>query len=104
MELNILERLILLQILPKEGNFVTLNIVRDLQSSLSPNEEEIKEFEIKQVKEQITWNEKAIIPKEIKIGEKATDIIVEALEKLDKENKLNVQHMSIYEKFIKNKD
>jgi len=101
MKLNILERFTILQILPKEGNFVTLNIVRDLQKSLAPSEEEFKEFEIKQVGEQTTWNEKGIVDKEIKIGEKSTDIIIEALEKLDKENKLTPQHMSVYEKFIK---
>lgn len=104
MELNILERFKILQILPQEGNFATLNIVRDLQTSLSPTEEEFKDFEIKQVGDQTSWNEKAIVFKEIKIGEKATDIIVEALEKLDKENKLTAQHISVYEKFVKNKD
>jgi len=104
MKLNLQERFVLLQVLPKEGNFMTLKIVRDLQDSLSPSEEELKECGVTQKEEQITWNEKGREEKEIKIGEKATDIIVEALDKLDKENKLSTQHMTLYEKFIENKD
>ena len=101
MELNILERITILQILPQEGNFTTLKIVRDLQASLAPSEEEFKEFEIKQVDNMTTWNEKGREGKEITIGEKASDVVMEALEKLDKEKKLTANHISIYEKFIK---
>ena len=104
MKLNLLERFKILKTLPQEGNFSTLKIVRHLQESLSPSEEEYKEFGIKQDGEQLTWTEKGLEEREIDIGEKATDIIIEALEKLDKDGKLTPQHISIYEKFIKNKD
>ena len=101
MELNILERFMLLQLLPKEGNFVTLKIVRDLQEVLAPTEEEFKELDIKHVDGNTTWNEKGREEKEITIGEKASDIIIEALKKLDKESKVTENHISIYEKFVK---
>ena len=104
MKLNLAERFKILQILPKEGNFVTLNIVGELQKELAPSEEEFKEFEITQKDTQITWNIKGSKEKEIKVGEKASDIISEELEKLDKENKLTAQDISIYKKFVKNKD
>ena len=93
--------------------------VRKLQDFLSPSEEEYKEFRIKQSGEefveedgstsivaegQTRWNKKGLEELEIEIGEKATDIIIEALEKIDKEKKLTAQHMSVYEKFVKNKD
>ena len=101
MKLNLIERLSILQILPQEGNFVTLNVTRKLQESLAPTEEEIKEYGIAQEGTQVTWNEKGTKEKELEIGEKATDIIVESLEKLDKDKKLTSQHISIYEKFVK---
>jgi len=118
MKLKLLERFVILKMLPIEGTFATLNIVRTLQKSLAPSEEEYKEFGIKQAGEeyidkdgnkiivpenQSMWNEKGVEEIDIEIGEKATDIIIESLEKLDKEGKLMSQHMSIYEKFIKNK-
>ena len=104
MKLKLIERLTILQILPHEGNFATLNIVRTLKETLAPTEEEFKKFEIIQDADQTKWNEKGKEELELKIGEKATDVIVEALEKLDKEKKITAFHLSIYEKFVKNKD
>jgi len=101
MKLNVLERLQLLQILPKEGNFVTLKIVKTLLNNISIGEKEFKEFDIKQTGEQLTWNAKGNEDRELEIGEKATDIIIEVLKKVDKEGKLNNQMLSLYEKFIK---
>jgi fructosamine-3-kinase len=102
MKLNLSERLTILGILPKEGSFVTLQIIRDLQKNLSPTEEEFKEFEIKQDAQKIGWNAKGAIEKEIKLGEKAQDIVVEVLKELDKNKKLSLQHVSLWEKFVKN--
>ena len=47
----------------------------------------------------MTWNEKGADERDIKIGEKATDILIEALRKLDEDKKLTNQHFSLYEKF-----
>lgn len=99
-KLNVFERLILLNILPKEGDFTTLKIVRKLREDLSFSEEEHKKFNLKQDGPTVTWNTEADKPKEIPIGEKATDVIVDALKKLDKEKKLTDQHFTLYEKFI----
>ena len=101
MKLNLFERFIALGILPKEGNFVTLKIIQNLKMSLAPSQEEITEFEIKQDGVNTSWNDKGKEDREIEIGEKATDIIIEALKKLDKEKKLTEQHYTIYEKFVK---
>ena len=109
MKLNLLERLTILNILPREGNFATLKILRDVQGVLSPSEAEFKEFGIttelnKETNQtQTNWNKKGIEEREINIGEKANDIIVETLKKLNDEKKLNPQHMSAYEKFVGDK-
>lgn len=100
MKLNVLERITALGILPEAGNFATLKIVQNLQMALSLTEVEFKEFEVVQKGDQMTWNEKGREEKEIKIGEKATDILIEALKKLDEEKKLTNQHFSLYEKFV----
>ena len=102
MELTVLERISLLGILPKESNFVTMKIANDLKKNLSFSEEELKELELKEDKETgfINWKQEADTGKEVPIGEKATDIIVEGLEKLDSDKKLTAQFMSVYEKFV----
>lgn len=100
MELKVFDRLMLLNILPTEGNFLTLKIVTQLRQDLSFTEEELKRFEIVQDGGSVTWNRIADEPKEVAIGEKATDIIVEALKKLNDTKKLTMQHYKLYERFI----
>lgn len=100
MELGTFDRLILLNILPKEGDFTTLKIVRKLREDLSFTEAEHKALQFDQTEGNIRWKTEGDIPREITIGEKATDLIVETLKKLDKDKKLGEQHYSIYEKFI----
>lgn len=101
MKLNVFERLILLQILPAEGSFVTLKIVKDLKEVVALSESDFKEFEVKQDDTQLRWNTKGNEEREIAIGEKATDIIIEALNELDEEKKLTERHFTLYEKFVK---
>ena len=102
MELNIHERVRLLGILPKEGNFITLRIVRDLQTDLSFKEEDIKKYKLVQTGDQVNWDGAADAKeqKDIKMGGEATALVVKALKDMDKDNKLTPQHMSLYEKFI----
>ena len=100
MELDVRERLILLSILPQEGNFITLKVVRKLRESLSFSEEEIKQYKFVQSEGRVTWDDKAEQSKEIEIGEKAMDIIKEALKKLNEDKKLKDEHFTIYQKFV----
>ena len=103
MKLSIMERLVLMGVLPTEGNFVTLRIVRDLQKELSFSEDELKRYKITQTSDnKVTWDEKAAADKkDVQIGERAEDIIVNALEDLDKKQKLTPSHLDLYEKFVK---
>ena len=100
MNLSVKERLILLSILPQEGNFITLKVVRKLREALSFSEEEIKKYKFVQSGSQVTWDNTIEQGKEIEIGEKATDIITETLKKLDEQKKLKDEYFSVCEKFI----
>jgi len=100
MILNVSERLTILNVLPEEGNFATMKILNDLRMSLSYTEKETKKWGITHDEEAqfMAWKENG--EAEIPIGEKATGIIMDELRKLDKQNKLTLQVMPIYEKFI----
>jgi len=100
MNMSVLERLVALSILPKEGDYATLKILTNLRLSLSFTEEETKAWGITTNPEngKTSWKEDAVV--EIPLGEKATDIIVDALKKLNREEKLPAESMSLYEKFI----
>jgi len=100
MNLSVLERLVLLKILPKEGDYASLKILTNLRLSLAFTEDEVKGWGIAgdAATNRTTWqvDGRADIP----IGEKATDIVVDAFKKLNREKKLSVDDMTAYEKFI----
>lgn len=102
MNLTIRERIILLSILPKEGNYAMLKILTNLRMSLAFTEEEVKEWNVVTDPDtwQTTWNKDAVGTVEIPIGEKATDIIVDAFKKLNKQNKLVEEMIDTYERFV----
>lgn len=99
MKLNVLERITLLQLLPTEGTYVTMKVLMNLKARLAFNEKEIKEFKIEEKEGRITWSKSG--EKEIEIGEKAEEIVGDALKKLNESGKVNEQNIILYEKFIK---
>ena len=101
MNLTIRERIIVLSILPKEGNYAMLKILTNLRMSLAFTEEEVKGWHIVSdvATMATTWDED-VEAVEIPIGEKATDIIVDAFKKLDQENRLVAEMIDTYERFI----
>lgn len=106
LKLSILERISLLNILPREGSVITLRIMRELQSKLSFTEEELKKYRMKNTQSPdgratITWDEDFSLEEaDIEIGEAVTGIIVKELKKLDSQNKLRMEALSLYEKFV----
>ncbi len=68
--------------------------------NLSYTEDELKKWEIDVNEETqvVSWEENG--ETDIPIGEKATGIVIDELRKLDSENKISIQVMPIYEKFI----
>ena len=100
MKLNVLNRLQILQVLPKEGSIVMLKVLRDLQSKVGLTSEEAVEFGIKQDGEHINWNAKGNEGKDFEFTVKEEEMIKDALAKLEKEKKLNLAQIDLYEKFM----
>lgn len=102
-ELAISDRFALLAILPKEGNFATLKIVRKLREQLSLTEQEIKEYNVQQVGDQITWSN-GMKTATMAFGDFAVDMIQKALKKLNDTEKLEERQYYIYEQFVGDED
>jgi len=103
MKLNLTERIVALNLLPQEGNFLTLRTIREHQMKISPSEAEIKKYGVTEQDGKIFFANPQLAEKEtvdIEIGEIVTNIITEALETLNKEEKLKPVQMSLYEKFV----
>ena len=106
MELTVLERLVVQALLPKEGNYTTLKLLRVCREALSFDDLENKRLDFKQEGEgetaQVRWNEKVgdEIVKNIEFGEVMKLEIIASLKKLEEEKKLRDEHFTIYEKFV----
>ena len=104
-KLSVKERLVLSGLLPPEGDAVTLKIIRDLQGSLAFSEEEIAATKMSQLdsgdgKSRIVWDTAVSLDKDVELGPKATSIVVERLESLEKSKRLNMNQFELYERFV----
>lgn len=100
MKLSVMDRIVLLNLLPKEGNFANLKLLRTARESLSFTEEENKALAFKQEGDKLFWEDGTVEPKEIAIGEVVTQLIAKELKRLDESGKLQNEHISLYEKFM----
>lgn len=99
-KLDVLERLMLLSVLPREGSFTNLKLLRKVKEELSFSEAENKALQFVQEGEQVRWKPNACAAKEIFFGETIEAIIRKALTDLDKAEKITENHYSIYEMFM----
>lgn|SRR3990167_5215000 len=102
MLLSVKERLLILGVLPHEGDVTTLKIIRDLKQSLGFSEDEYKALAFKQTNNQVTWTPQTPAYKDFLIGEKATDIIVGSLKHLADAKKLGEHLLALYERLVDN--
>jgi len=116
MKLSVLERLIALGILPENGDFVTLGVIRKAQEILTFTEEEMAKYKFKNLTDKdgrpiVEWDNTIEQNTDIKLGNKAISIIGEKLEEMNKNAKekkepkgqfpwLELKHYTLYEKFV----
>ncbi len=104
MQLTTFERLILLNILPGEGDITTLRILRDLKASLSFSEDEHKALEFRKAEDgRLEWKTDADKVVEMEIGVVAQSLIKKRLMELNEQKKLRQEHIPIYERFVEEK-
>ncbi len=101
MRLNVVDRLILLSILPREGDVITLRVLRDLKSGLSFSEEELAALQFQNTEQGTIWRREADKEIEIGLGQKANQLICDAFRELNDKKGLKLEFLPTYEKFIK---
>lgn len=97
--LSVGERMVILSIMPKEGSFVTLKMIRALGDKLGLSAEELEKFKVTEEAGVVKWDAKAY-PVEFTFAEIEHDLIKKELKRMDSENKLNQGMISVYEKFV----
>jgi hypothetical protein len=103
MKLSLTERFEAMNLLPQEGNFLTLRLVREARETLAPSELELKRIEASFEGDQLRYNMVAAgkLPEiDVQLGDIMQSAIKAKLVELDKANKLTENLFSLYEKFI----
>ncbi len=104
MLLNVKQRLLLMNILPSESNYITLKVIRRQEEFLSFSEEELQRLKVEKDGDMYHWDEAADEPVDIEIGESARGVIKLALRQLDQEGRLKAEFLPLYEHFIEGED
>ena len=105
MLLTLAERLTLLDMLPTEESLVMMKIMHNLRMDLALSEGEMEETGLRMEpipgdpnRGRWAWDDEGI-PKEVAIGAKAQGAIVDLLEALDTNKKIEERHFTLCEKF-----
>ena len=97
MEFNIGERLMLMGILPKESNVLTVKVVRELRQALEFSAQELEDYGITIKGTRFEWAKDGM--KYVDINVSARDVIIKALKELDKSGKVNEAQLPLFDKF-----
>ena len=99
-ELEVVDRIQLLNLLPREGNLVTMQVVADLRTDISFSDQEIEDWKIKTnfETEMIKWEDSKTKVKKIKIGATGMKIIRDAVARLDETNKITESSLALINK------
>ena len=99
-KLRFLDRILLLNLLPTEGNFKTIIIIKDINAKIAITQEEIKKYKLTVVGTQISWDNKVGSQTfDVSLTELERNEITLALEKADKDAKLTADHIELCKMF-----
>jgi hypothetical protein len=98
-KLSIRQRIVLLSILPEQGDLLSLRIVRQLREDLSFSEAEQADCQLVSDAGQVRWKEGAVPDKAIDIGPKGQEVVRTALKKLDDDKALRLDQLDLCDLF-----
>lgn len=100
MELSVRERLLLLDILPAQGDITTLLVIREAQEALGFQDEEREALEMVAEDGRVRWNMQIETPKIVRLGDAALAIIAGRLKELSERKQLGLEHVDLYRRFV----
>jgi hypothetical protein len=102
-KLTVKQRLNLQSILPQQGDFLTVKMIRVLREELSFSQEEHELLKLVSNRDgSVSWDAKVAEDciKEVEIPETVVSTIKQTLEKLNAQKKITDAHLDFYEMFM----
>ncbi len=102
MKLEVHERLILGELLPKEGDFAGMKAIRRAREAINFSPEEREFFMLRMEEGKVAWDTQRACEKikDVPLEQFIMDLIRDALAILNKKKQLREEHMSLYDKFV----
>ena len=116
MPLTVVERMVIPRILPTQGDFRTLRIVKRINAKVELTDDEVEVLNVRQVGDRLHWRdgteedvsdeEREILHtlvkegKEIELEEAELELLREELRKLNDSKRLEMNMISLYEKIV----
>lgn len=104
-KLGVGDRFALIGLLPAKAGIATIRIVEAMSKKLTPDEREQETIGLKpRPNGGLTWNAEKATDKNISFSGFEVKLIVERLEKMDKDENLTKAHVEIWDKFVGGSD
>lgn len=102
MKLEVHERLMCLELLPKQGDYASMKAIRQAREIIGFTTEERQFYQLKDEGGQIHWSTQAAADRvaDIPMTQFITDLIRDQLANMNKRKELRDEHISLYEKLI----
>ena len=94
MKLSMTERLLLLNILPEQGDVATIRVVHDLRQKLAPSDKEYEEcgfFTEEDKPNMLFWDKEKETQKEMKFSKAAQNVVKKSLLKVSDEEQVTAE-------------
>ena len=103
MLLSIHDRLMVLNLLPKQGDITMLRVIDETLKTVGFSDEEVESLDFKHDEGGTKWND-TIGPKEIAIGSAAAGLLRHALKKKNDDKALSLDEIPFYERIMEDGD
>lgn len=100
--LSLAERIHLMNMLPEQGNVISIRRVDELKKKLLPSEAEIERWNLKIEGASFQWDPKSDTDAVIEVGQSMWDLVVKTLKDMDSAGTMTTNQVSLYEKFVEN--
>ena len=101
MKLTINNRILILNLLPKQGDITMLKQLRTMKEDLSFTDKEKEDWKLDfdAMNGMVRWDEKKVKDTYIEVSERMQKLIATELKKLNKAHKLEDPHLDLWDKF-----
>jgi hypothetical protein len=100
MELSLKNRLILLGVLPVQGNMVEMLVVKGIREVVDVLPTEAEAIGLKATGDRVQWDTAKEVPLKVTFNEPETELVRKALTEMDAQRKLTLDHLDLYKLFV----